>query len=382
VELAHIGEGGGVGEPCDVFISYARENVELVRKIAQRIEDRHFSVWWDVTSIRAGQDFEAMIRRALNKVKCVLVVWTNESIHPDRRWVRAEAIIALSRDVLVPALLVDPQDVPLPFNTQSGIDLRAWMLGSDAAGIDRLLSEIEWRVRSAQTPSDLLQPSAGHLKDMVRNSAEANSELAGIVGEIGQTVPALRSHAATTALVQVDAVLDEVHATVRAVNEAVALFLKPALTGQPIDQSPDPYLDLASHDLSAVIAEGRGHCGDISRIYFGPDGVTWPMAPPTHPRSLRYLIHQNVTAATAARMDEVFLALNESDADLFLRMGALGHVLSKTSKDVVRLLAHARPADARALVVDAVEAVQPLQGELAANMTRIRQLQAEVRLFS
>lgn len=370
-----------MSDALDVFISYARDDRELARKIAQQVESRGMSVWWDVVSMRAGQDFEALIRRALNRVRCVVVLWTAASIHPDRRWVRAEANVALSRDVLVPALFVDPHDLPLPFNLQSGVDLRGWTGIADAAEIAQLINQVELCVRSANVSPDHLEPSVDYLRDAVHDSLEANHEIGAIIEEINHTIPSLKARAGAKALAQLDTVLDEVHATVRAVNEAVTLFLKPALTGKPIDQNPDPYLELASRDLFAVIEEGRGHCRDISNIYFGAEAVTWPLTPPQHPRSLRYWIHDNLDDATAARLDQVFLQLDESDMDLFSRMGRLGYVLSSTSKDVVRLLAHARPDDARTLVVDSIETLQPLQDELARCMQRIRYLQADVRQF-
>jgi hypothetical protein len=61
------------------------------------------------------------------------------------------------------------------------------------------------------------------------------------------------------------------------------MFLRPALRGDVIDGNPDPYLELASRDLSAVIEEGRGHCRDISTIYFGRDIDARQLdAPPAH----------------------------------------------------------------------------------------------------
>jgi hypothetical protein len=74
-----------VNSSVDVLISYAREDRELAGSLAGLIECLGMTVWWDVQSIRAGQDFEALIRRALHNVKCVLVLWTATSVHPDRR---------------------------------------------------------------------------------------------------------------------------------------------------------------------------------------------------------------------------------------------------------------------------------------------------------
>jgi hypothetical protein len=162
-------------------------------------------------------------------------------------------------------------------------------------------------------------------------------------------------------------------------------FLKAALGSDPIDKNPDPYLELASRDLSAVIEEGRGHCGDITTIYFGSEkvpwewtkGAAWPLAAPNEAQSLRYWVHNNLDTTSAKQLDDIFVKLSESDIDLFTRMGQVGYVLSSTATDVVRLLAHARPHDARALVVSSIDTLQPFQTELANCMQDIRRLQGE-----
>jgi hypothetical protein len=62
-------------------------------------------------------------------------------------------------------------------------------------------------------------------------------------------------------------------------------------------------------------------------------------------------------------------------------MSEIGRVLTETARSVVRLLAHAQPTDASALVVEAMAALEPLQDELAARMADIRRLEAHVRRF-
>jgi len=96
---------------ADVFISYATEDRERVEPIVEAIERAGFSVWWD-RRIGLGSSFDREIERELDSARCVLVVWSANSIESD--WVRNEAQEGLDRSVLVP-LLIDDVRPPLAF---------------------------------------------------------------------------------------------------------------------------------------------------------------------------------------------------------------------------------------------------------------------------
>jgi hypothetical protein len=369
-----------MSKPADVFISYSRDDREITQEVARQLERRGMTVWWDLVSIRAGQDFEALVRRALNRVKCVVVLWTDSSVDPARSWVRAEAKIGFSRGILVPVLLVHPDEVPLPHNLLDFVDLRGWNGAPDAPEFVRLMEQIELCVRAGPAPHDDFDPSIDDLAGSADIALRASEQAGAIVADLRQTAPRLRN-ADPQAVAQLDTVLDEVHATVRAVNEAVTLFMRPGLSSDPIDKDPTPYLELASRDLIAVIEEGRGHCGDIDTLYFGSDDARIQRAAPARTQALRFWVHNNMSAAEAAQIDDVFQRLAESDIDLFERMGQVGYRLSNTAMDVIRLLAHARPDDARALVISAFDVLQPLQAEYSERMQDIRRLQSEIRKY-
>lgn len=56
----------------DIFISYARENVEQARILAKAFELEGWNVWWDC-NILLGQDFDKEIERQLTTARCVVV---------------------------------------------------------------------------------------------------------------------------------------------------------------------------------------------------------------------------------------------------------------------------------------------------------------------
>lgn len=107
---------------ADVFISYAREDLQFVRRLAGELEKRGWSVWWD-RSILPGRDFQEVIEQALLEAACVVVLWSSWSVRSD--WVREEAAEGRERGVLVPATL-DESAPPFGFRRLHSADLSTW----------------------------------------------------------------------------------------------------------------------------------------------------------------------------------------------------------------------------------------------------------------
>jgi hypothetical protein len=106
----------------DVFISYAREDRDRARVLADALEARGWSVWWD-RKIVAGQTFDHAIEQQLESAASVVVLWSEHSVASE--WVRNEAAVASERDTLVPAL-IDTVRLPLEFRRRHAADLTRW----------------------------------------------------------------------------------------------------------------------------------------------------------------------------------------------------------------------------------------------------------------
>jgi len=106
----------------DVFISYAREDRDRARLLADALQDRGWSVWWD-RKIVAGQAFDQTIEQQLETASSVVVLWSAHSISSE--WVRNEAGLASEREVLVPALIENVKQ-PLEFRRRQAADLTRW----------------------------------------------------------------------------------------------------------------------------------------------------------------------------------------------------------------------------------------------------------------
>jgi len=106
-----------------IFISYASEDRERARILAQALEQRGWPVWWD-REIPLGKAFDEVIEENLARAQCVLVLWSEASV--GSRWVRAEASAAAARGVLIPVLLEQDVKIPLQFRLLHAADLSDW----------------------------------------------------------------------------------------------------------------------------------------------------------------------------------------------------------------------------------------------------------------
>jgi tetratricopeptide (TPR) repeat protein len=136
---------------ADIFISYASEDRNRVRPLADALQARGFKVWWD-RSLASGQDYTAVIERELKNAKAVVVVWTQSSAAS--AFVRDEAGRARDEGRLVPVML-DNVQIPLGFGAFQAEDFTRWNGGANAPQMqileEALKAKIEGRdVNSAE----------------------------------------------------------------------------------------------------------------------------------------------------------------------------------------------------------------------------------------
>ena len=135
----------------DIFISYAREDLDRARPLASALESRGWSVWWD-RRIVAGETFDQTIERELESAKSVVVLWSKDSIESE--WTKNEATVAAERNVLVPALLDDVR-IPLEFRRKQTANLIDWDGDASHEGFQALCEGIAGRIGAPQLPRRL-----------------------------------------------------------------------------------------------------------------------------------------------------------------------------------------------------------------------------------
>jgi hypothetical protein len=106
----------------DIFISYAREDRERAKALADVFEAHHWSVFWD-RDIPPGRKFSDVIAEELASAKAIVVLWSAAAVASD--WVKDEAQEGANRGLLIPAL-IDTSAIPFGFRQIQTADLSDW----------------------------------------------------------------------------------------------------------------------------------------------------------------------------------------------------------------------------------------------------------------
>lgn len=122
----------------DVFISYARVDQAVARRVAGALERAGLDVWWDA-DLPAHRAYSEVIERNLAEAKAAVVLWSSAAAAS--QWVRAEADFARTAGKLVQGQL-DGTMPPMPFNQVQCADLKGWRGSDRHAGWAKLLASV------------------------------------------------------------------------------------------------------------------------------------------------------------------------------------------------------------------------------------------------
>ena len=195
-----------------MFLSYARGDEAVARRVAKAFAGAGFDVWWDA-DLPAHRAYSDVIERNLEVAKAVVVLWSATAAKS--QWVRAEADFARNAGKLVQAQL-DATLPPMPFNQIQCADLKGWRGSPSHAGWSKLRSSVAALVSGEEGPGERVSSSS--LWDRLRR---------------------YRARAAAAL------------AAVMAVAVAVTLFLRPADDRKPV-LAVLPFTSLDSRDESLV----------------------------------------------------------------------------------------------------------------------------------
>ncbi len=160
---------------ADVFISYAREDRQVARTVAELVASAGATVWWD-PELLSGDDFRETIEAELRDAKSVIVIWTAASI--TSHFVRDEAGRALAANKLCP-ITVGGVEPPLGFGSMHA-------LAFDEDGVDddirshRLLRSLE---RMVKRPLKLVAAEPTAAAGVIEQSASTNTRIFDIDSE-------------------------------------------------------------------------------------------------------------------------------------------------------------------------------------------------------
>jgi hypothetical protein len=140
---------------ADLFLSYAREDRDAAEALARALYNRGWTVWWD-RRIPPGQTFSEVIERELGAARCVIVLWSRNSLNSD--WVKNEAAEAAARRALVP-VRIENVTPPFEFRRIQAADLFNWQSGFGGPDFDACLAAIERLVRRTAEVAMPRQPA-------------------------------------------------------------------------------------------------------------------------------------------------------------------------------------------------------------------------------
>lgn len=80
----------GVGDKKEIFISYASEDFEQARKIAETFQELGVAVWFDKKSLEPGDAYEAMIKQNIQESKIFVPVLSRSVVNCGRRFFKRE----------------------------------------------------------------------------------------------------------------------------------------------------------------------------------------------------------------------------------------------------------------------------------------------------
>ena len=120
-----------------IFLSYARDDADVAKQLAEAITHAGHEVWWD-RHLHGGSRFVAEIDRALKDAEAVVVLWSGASV--ESAWVQDEAAEGRDTGRLVP-VTIDSAKPPLGFRQFQTIDFGS-RSGHRPEVLDQLLNAI------------------------------------------------------------------------------------------------------------------------------------------------------------------------------------------------------------------------------------------------
>ena len=132
-----------------VFLSYAREDVGVAKKLAACVGRAGHNVWWD-HDIQGGSHFASEIDKELKAADAVVVLWSKTAV--DSPWVQDEAAEGRDSGRLVP-IIMGTDKPPLGFRQFQSIDFSSWDGTDDEPPLTALMGALAQKCGEAQ-PKD------------------------------------------------------------------------------------------------------------------------------------------------------------------------------------------------------------------------------------
>lgn len=323
---------------------------DRISPLAEALKGDDQSIWWD-DQLPPGSRFRHVITEALQAATAVVVVWSETSVTKD--FVNDEADEGNRRGVLVPAR-IDAVDPPLGFRQLHYANLVGWK-GGDHPELAKLRNVVSRLVGGFANPGDRWWTD---LPNSANWAQDAATRLHQLTVDMHTAVRLVKD--APAGMAKLGAALGEVHATYKAVLDAIDLFR----SGSETALDHDHFAELARGRLIMEVAEKRGHCTAISFAYWESEGIRASLASPT-PAELEHL-------------DKVFATLGTADGDVFQGMTDMAVSLAGESSALANLLLAGQTDAARARFDEDDGVLRRLEAAFNAQMAAVLRFAGEL----
>jgi formylglycine-generating enzyme required for sulfatase activity len=136
---------------ADIFLSYAREDIDKIKLLASALKQQGWSVFWD-SALLAGQDFHDEIEQEIEKAGCMIVAWSSAS--RKSAWVKGEAIMGEKRKILVP-IKFDSVDPPINFISLHTENFTAWNGDTNCEAFNKLQRAVARKIGTGLVSSNI-----------------------------------------------------------------------------------------------------------------------------------------------------------------------------------------------------------------------------------
>jgi hypothetical protein len=342
-----------------VFVSYAHEDLERVAPLVNFLAPR-FNVYWD-RKIEPGQVWREKLMVHLDSARCVIVVWTTESVTHKFIWSELERV--KDRGVVVPVKLDKNAKIPVGLDDWQYVDLIGWN-GETAKPLKTLMDRVSRLLRRGHhVPRSwtTLAKDTNIIPDSVRATKEL-VELSDKIESIG--APLAPGDGPVRYLVRT---LEEINKTYSSVSDAIGRFVAPAVSRGRIEAKR--YLAMERGDLVTMIQNNRGHCSRILEYYIRVGGLR---------DSLEGKLSQN----ELSELDQTFDKLSTADGDMFAQLSRIGDVLTDEASEIVGLILSDQQKVVRKRILEGRQKLLPLQKDLRAAMTRLQEIESSLGYVS
>ena len=138
----------------DVFISYARANQALVRRLAEAVKRLGYGIWWD-DELPPHLSYGDVIAEKIGEAKAAIVVWSEDAAASE--WVRAEADVARNQKKLIQTS-IDGRMPPMPFNQIQFASIGDWQGEEDHPGWTKVKASLEALCGAPGAPAPISTP--------------------------------------------------------------------------------------------------------------------------------------------------------------------------------------------------------------------------------